>query len=166
MRAKLNRRTVDALPIKENAYDCRDTELKGFLLRTQPSGHRSWFYQYRTTEGRQTRLKLGDHPGLSPDGARAMALERATEAAHGVDLVERKRAGRAEGERARLASLRSFLDARYEPWAKTHLKSGDFQLTRLRSDFKHLLDKPMHELHSFLIQGLRQQWKKAGMKPR
>lgn len=166
MRAKLTRRTVVGLSIKATPYDCRDTDLKGFLLRVQPSGHRSWFYQYRTAEGRQTRSKLGDYPGLSPDGARALALERATEAARGVDLVARKREDRAEGERARLASLRAFLDGRYEPWAKAHLKSADFQLARLRSDFADCLDKPMHELHSFLIEGKRQQWRKAGMKPR
>jgi integrase len=166
MRAKLNHRTVAALESAKAPFDVRDTALSGFLLRVQPSGHKSWFYQYRTPEGRQTRLKLGDFPSLSADGARSVALERAAEATKGVDLVGRKRSEREEGVRARQRTLRAFLDSRYEPWATAHLKSADFQLARLRSDFADWLDRPMPELNAFAVEGMRQRWKKGGMQPR
>jgi integrase len=166
MRAKLTKSAVGALQPASKPFDCRDTELKGFILRVQPTGQRSWFYQYRTAEGRQSRLKLGNYPGLSPDGARALALERAVEISKGIDPVERRRQERANGQRARLATLRTFLTARYEPWAKSHMKSWKSQLARIRSDFADYLDKPMTEIHPFGIEGLRQKWKRDGMQPR
>lgn len=166
MRAKLNTRTLAALAPRDTAYDCRDTDIKGFLLRVQPSGKRSWFYQYRTAEGRQTRMKLGDHPGLSAEGARTIALERATESAKGIDLVARKRIDSAKAKQEKVRTLRKFLDDRYEPWARDHLKSWAFQLARLRSDFADWLDKPMNEFHPLAIEGLRQKWRKGGLLPR
>ena len=164
MRAKLTKRTVRALRPAEDPYDCRDTELAGFLIRVQPSGHKSWFYQYRTPKGQQTRLKLGTFPSMSPDGARSIASERAVEAAKGIDLVARKREQKAEGDRARQSTLRAFLDGRYKPWAEIHLKSAKFQLERIESDFEDWMDKPMYEINSFVIEGLRQKWKKRGKK--
>lgn len=166
MRAKLNTRTLAALTPKDTAYDCRDTELKGFLLRVQPSGKRSWFYQYRTAEGRQTRFKLGDHPGLSADGARRIALEKSAEVAKGVDLVARKRSDSAKAKQDRVRTLKAFLDDRYEPWAEEHLKSWKFQLARIRSDFADQLDRQMTEFNPFAIEALRQKWRKGGMLPR
>lgn len=166
MRAKLTSRTIAQLPPSQKPYDVRDTTLAGFLLRVQPSGHRSWFFQYRGPEGRQTRLKLGDSPGLSPEGARAMALERAAEVSKGVDLVARKRAAREAGQRARHRTLRAFLDNRYEPWAVAHLKSATFQLARIRSDYADWLEKPMTDLNTFAVEGMRQRWKREGMQPR
>jgi integrase len=166
MRAKLTTRTIAQLAPRERPYDVRDTSLAGFLLRVQPTGHRSWFFQYRGPEGGQTRLKLGDSPGLSPEGARAVALERAAEVSKGVDLVARKRAARNAGQRARHRALRAFLDDRYEPWATAHLKSAAFQLARIRSDFADWLDRPMTDLNTFAVEGMRQRWKREGMQPR
>lgn len=128
-----------------------------------PNGRKAWFYQYRTADGRQTRIKLGDFPGLSAKGAGSIALERATEAGKGIDLVARKRAERAAAMQARHKTLRAFLDERYEPWAKTHLKSATFQLDRLRSDFAGWLDRPMSDFNRFAIEGMRQRWEKEGM---
>ncbi len=172
MRAKLNHRTVAALEAAETPYDVRDTALSGFLLRVQPRseksphGRKAWFYQYRTGQGKQTRIKLGDFPGLSADAARSIALERATEAGKGIDLVARKRAQKAEGRRARQSTLRAFLDAQYAPWARAHLKSAEFQLARLRSDFEGWLERPMQDFNLFALEGIRQRWRKAGVQPR
>ena len=172
MRTKLNQTTVAALKPARTPYDVRDTAIAGFLLRVQPpsqrspQGHKSWFYQYRTAEGKQTRIKLGDSPGLSAEGARALALERANEAGKGVDLVARKRAVRTEALRERQRTLKTFLDDRYEPWARAHLKSADFQLARLRSDFADWLERPMQDLNAFAVEGVRQKWKKEGLHPR
>jgi integrase len=172
MRKKLNHEAVVDLKPSETPYDVRDTAISGFLLRVQPrtqkspEGRKAWFYQYRTSQGRQTRIKLGDFPGLSAKGARSVALLRATEAGKGIDLVARKRAERAAAMQAKQKTLRAFLDDRYEPWAKAHLKSAVFQLARLRSDFEGWLDRPMSDFNRFAIEGMRQRWKKEGMQPR
>lgn len=166
MREKLTKRAVEALKPQTAPYDVRDTELKGFLCRIQPSGMKTFFYQYRTEKGRQTRLKLGAWPGMSPDGARTLASERAVEVARGLDPVERRRAERNAGIRAKQSTLRGFLDGRYESWATDHLKSAAFQLARIRSDFADWMDRPMYELTEFAIEGMRQKWKREGLKPR
>ena len=172
MPLKLIQRTVAALEPTQTPYDARDSAIAGFLMRVQPrskkspNGRKAWFYQYRTPQGKQTRIKLGDYPGLSAEGARSVALERATEAGRGIDLVARKREERTKAARAKQSTLRAFLDQRYEPWARAHLKSFHFQLARIRSDFADYLDRPMLDLNPFVIEGLRQKWKKGGMQPR
>jgi integrase len=90
----------------------------------------------------------------------------AAKAAGGIDLQEEKRPEREEGVRARQSTLRAFLDNRYEPWAKVHLKTFNFQLKRLRSDFEDWLDKPMQDFNQFAVEGLRQKWRKGGLQPR
>jgi integrase len=47
-----------------------------------------------------------------------------------------------------------------------HLKSATFQLSRLRSDFADYMEKPLQDFHTFMVEGIRQRWKKAGAKPR
>ena len=49
---------------------------------------------------------------------------------------------------------------------RAHLKSLRFQLARLRSDFADYARPPLHAFTSFMIEGTRQKWKKAGMQPR
>lgn len=165
MRAKLTSRVARSLGPRAGAYDCRDTHLVGFLLRVEPSGHKSWFLQYRTREGRQTRTKLGSWPGLSAEGARMLALQQSAEAAQGVDLVRAKRLARSEHAKAAGKTLGVFIDQHYEPWARGHLRSAEFQLARLRSDFRSWLDRSMEDLHAFAAEGIRLTWRREGKQP-
>ena len=151
---------------KNGFLEVRDTDLKGLILRIRPSGQRAWYYQYRTAEGGQTRIKLGDFSALTPDGARVRALAHANEVRTGRNPVAEKRAAKAAGERARLATLRVFIQARYEPWARTHLKSAKFQLARLKSDFKDDLDRSMRDFDQAHIEGIRQRWTRSGLSPK
>jgi integrase len=165
MLEKLTKRVIEGLKVGEKPYEVRDSSLRGLLLRVQPSGVRAWYFDYRHKGARNRRL-IGRYPGLSAEGARAECLKLAAKAATGVNLQEEKRTERDEDVRARQSTLRAFLDGRYEPWANAHLKSADFQLARLRSDFADWLDRPMHDFNPFVVEGLRQRWKKDGMKPR
>ena len=103
MREKLTKTVAEGKKPGQKPYEVRDTAIAGFLLRIQPrsvkspQGRKAWYYQYRTAAGKQTRIKLGDFPGLSADAARSIALERATDAGKGIDLIARKRAERQEG---------------------------------------------------------------------
>lgn len=162
---KLTKRAVDALSVRERPYDVRDEDLRGFLVRIEPSGRKSFFLDYRL-RGKRNRYRLGVYPNLSTEGARAIAQAIAGDVARGTDPQARRKAERAQSARERLSTLRAFLDGRYEPWARTHLKSASFQLARLRSDFAEQLDQPLHAFNPFMIEGMRQRWKKAGMLPR
>lgn len=165
MQAKLTKRAIDSLAAQHRPYDVRDTELRGFLVRVEPGGTRSFYFDYRL-RGKRNRFKLGVYGNLSPDGARALAQAVAGDVARGVDPQARRKAERDQAERERHSTLRAFLDGRYEPWARAHLKSAEFQLARLRSDFADQLDEPLQAFNPFLVEGLRQRWKKAGMLPR
>ena len=57
-------------------WDAGDGALKGFGVRVKPSGARSYFVQYRNSEGRTRRLVLGRIGELTPDQARELASDR------------------------------------------------------------------------------------------
>jgi integrase len=162
---KLTKRAIEALSVRERPYDVRDEDLRGFLVRVEPSGRKSFFLDYRL-RGKRNRYRLGVHPNLSAEGARAIAQGIAGDIARGTDPQARRKAERAQTARDRLSTLRAFLDGRYEPWARAHLKSASFQLDRLRSDFAEQLDQPLHVFNPFMVEGMRLRWKKAGMLPR
>jgi integrase len=166
---KLLKRVVAALEPRSNPYEVRDTEIKDFLVRVEPSGTKTFWFVYRLAGGRQgkrKRFRLGAFTNLSVEGARSLAEKIAGDVAHGIDVQARRKAERTQVQRDRLSTLKAFLDDRYEPWAKAHLKSADFQLARLRSDFAPWLERPMQDLNVFAVEGMRQRWKKAGMQPR
>lgn len=169
MPTKLIKRVLEALEPRPAPYEVRDTEIKDFLVRVEPGGTKSFWFVYRLSGGRQgkrRRYRLGAYPNLSPDGARALATQAAGDVAHGIDVQARRRADREQEQRDRVSTLKAFLVARYEPWAIGHLKSATFQLARIRSDFKDLLEKPLVDFNPFMVDGLRQRWRKDGMKPR
>jgi integrase len=162
---KLTKRVVESLSARQSAYDARDGDIRGFLVRVEPSGRKSFFLDYRL-RGKRNRYRLGVYPNLSTEGARGIAQAIAGDVARGIDPQARRKAEREQTARERLSTLRAFLDGRYETWARTHLKSASFQLARLRSDFFEQLDQSMHAFNAFAVDGMRQRWKKAGMMPR
>lgn len=169
MLAELTKKVVEGLKPEEKPYEVRDTAIRDFLVRVEAGGAKTFFLAYRLAGGRKgkrNRYKLGRFPNLSCDGARTLAKKIAGEVAGGSDPQARRQAERQQAERDRLSTLRAFLSDRYEPWAKTHLKSHRFQLGRLRSDFADYLDRPLSTFSPFMIEGLRQKWKKDGLAPR
>jgi integrase len=165
MPEKLTKRMVEALKPQEQPYEIRDDALQGLLLRVQPSGQKTFYLDYRLN-GRRNRYKLGVYSNVSPEGARNLALGIAGEVARGIDPQERRKADRARVERDKHSTLRAFLDGRYEPWARAHLKSATFQLARIRSDYKDKLSEPLQAFNPFMVEGIRQRWKKDGGKAR
>jgi integrase len=166
---KLTKTVVEALEPRSKPYDARDSELRGFLVRVHPSGHKVFYFDYRLPSwptAKRARLHLGPSDRLSADGARRKAKVAAGEVQQGIDPHARKKAERAEGDRRRHGTLRAFLDGRYEEWARAHLRSHAFQLARLRSDFKNHLDKPLTAFNSFFIDGIRREWRRSGLKER
>jgi integrase len=93
---KLTKRAVDAIRPDPDGkelftWDEGDGSLKGFGVRTMPSGVSSYFVQYRNAEGRTRRLVVGKVGVLTPDEARDAAREKLREATQGSDpSAERK----------------------------------------------------------------------------
>jgi hypothetical protein len=72
---KLTKRTVDAAEPRTARYELWDSELRGFGLRVQPSGLKTFFVRYRAGAGGRGATKeffpigrYGEH--LTPDEAR------------------------------------------------------------------------------------------------
>jgi integrase len=166
MPSKLTKRFVDALRPKDKPYEERDTEVMGFLCRVQPTGTKTFWFAYPFPGKRAPRFRLGQYPNVSVEGARALAKAAAGDVAKGINPQARKQTERVQLGRDRLATLRVFLNEKYEPWAVAHLKSATTQLQRIRSDFANRLDKPMTGLHPLAVEGIRQGWRKTGKKPR
>ena len=165
MPTKLTKRYVEAFQPLEKPVDLRDTEVRGLLLRVEPSGLKGFWFVYRHA-GVKNRHRLGTFPALSVDGARALARTVAGDVARGVDLSARRKAERLQVARDRQATLKAFLDETYEKWALAYLKSGKAQVARIRSDYADQLNQPMHQFSPFLMERLRQKWKREGLTAR
>lgn len=69
--AKLTKRSVDALLPPQSGQDFLwDGDLKGFGVRIVPSGLKTFVLQYRTSEGKSRRIKLGRYGVMTVDQAR------------------------------------------------------------------------------------------------
>jgi integrase len=165
MRAKITKRLVDSLKPREKLYAVRDTDLAGFLLRVAPSGRFTWFLDYRNAAGRRLSFKLGNYPGLQPEGARRLAEEAAGKVAGRIDVQAEKKAARVEAERAKVATLGTFIEQRYGPWALQHLRRGDVAVARLKADFPKWQDEPLSSFNVWRIESWRKERLKEGVKP-
>ncbi|MGD9884791.1 MAG: tyrosine-type recombinase/integrase [Reyranella sp.] len=94
--AKITKRTVDALQSQPNRdVFAWDSELRGFGIRAKPSGVKTFFIQYRNSEGRTRRLVIGQYGTLTPEIARGLARKKLTSVAEGGDPSADRRTVRA-----------------------------------------------------------------------
>ena len=156
MQAVLSQSLVKSLKPNKNGkpYEVRDTKLKGFILRVQPTGFQTYYCEY----ARGKREKLGLAPELTPEQARAKAKKILASITLGDDTPEDKR------RREKAHDLKSFLDNEYEPWALENLKHGQKDLDRLRALFMaDLGNKKLSDVTPWLIEKWRTKRKKAGI---
>jgi integrase len=89
---KITKRVVDAATPRAERYILWDSEIKGFGLLVMMSGIKSYFYQYRTKEGRQRRATIGKHGEWTPTEARKKAEDYREAVRHNRDPLAEKRA--------------------------------------------------------------------------
>jgi len=92
---KLTRRAVDAAEVRAERYIMWDSELKGFGLLVLPTGVKSYLFKYRTPEGIQRRVTIGQHGAWTPDQARKKAEGLRHAVRHGADPLGTKKMLRA-----------------------------------------------------------------------
>jgi hypothetical protein len=123
MQANITADLVKKLKPKEKPYEIWDTELKGFILRVQPSGVKTFIAEY----ARHKRIPIGQAtPQFSAAAARIEAGKKIADYVKGNDPMEAKRAGRAH-------TLESFLRDHYQAWAEANLRHSGEAMRKLAS---------------------------------
>jgi integrase len=127
---RITKRVVDVLRPDPGGrdvfkWDAGDGALKGFGVRVKPSGARSYFIQYRNSEGRTRRLVLGRVGELTPEQAREFASDRLTQVRLGGDPSAERHAARAGVTVAEVCDL-------YLADAKGRIKTSTLAMDRSR----------------------------------
>ena len=113
--SKLTKRTVDRLEVTAEDYLTWDADLRGFGVRTYPSGKKTYLVQYRV--GRRTRrITIGQHGALTSDEARARARQLLGDVARGGDPSAMKQ------ERMRAPTIAGLCDRFLQEYVDEHCK--------------------------------------------
>jgi hypothetical protein len=92
IKGKFSQKLIDGLKAQPKPFEMRDTELKGFLLRVQPSGVKTYICQY----ARGRRLTIGSPEIMTPFQARELVKEKlALYLTTGVDPMQQKKVEKA-----------------------------------------------------------------------
>lgn len=138
MEARIGSRTVVALRPQAKPYQLHDTDIHGFLIRVQPSGVMTYYFEYRLPNGLRNRIRIEKHGKVTPEQARDRAKEIAANMVRGIDPKAAKR-------QAKVPQLGQYIDNVYRPWTEAHHKSGAVSVKRVKSRFAHLLDRPLDD---------------------
>jgi integrase len=146
MRHKLTVRKIEAAKPSPAPYELHDADVKGLILRVQPSGIKSFIVQW----GRGKRVTLDKrYPVLRLEAARTQALEILRDATHGTPAAAQRK-GKSKAE---LLTFDDFLTEHYGPWAIAEQKAGKATLANLRAQFGPLFDgKPLTAITAWNIE--------------
>lgn len=122
---RLTKRTVDAAAPSVERYIVWDTELKGFGLRVEPSGTKSFLVRYRSN-GRKRFLSVGRYGPLTPDVARGLAKSFLASVDFGQDPAEDRQKNRKALTVRELATrfLAEHVDAKRKGSTASHYRSA------------------------------------------
>lgn len=164
MATRITSRIVDAAAIKVAPYEIRDADLKGFLLRVQPSGTKAYYYQFKTAAGKNLRVWIGKHGSIAPAQAREAAERYAGNVALGKNVQQEKKEARLSAQQEKFKTLGGFIEHKYEGWVTVERKSGEATIARVKKNFTHLLNRPLNEINLWVIEKWRSERLKAGIK--
>lgn len=165
MNAKITTRFVKALAPKAKPYEIYDTDLTGFLVRIQPSGHISYYLFYRTPDGRKRQYRIGPADRLTVAQARDLAQRYAARTVSGEDIQATRQHAREEAQNAKLHTLGGFLEHKYASWLlaeRPEKRRGVEVLQRLQANFAEWLERPLGDINPWLVEKWRAEQVKRG----
>ncbi len=154
MKIKLSIKSVKQLSPQSRPYEARDTDIKGFLLRVQPTGIMTYYLVYKVA-GIKKRYKIGNHGSLNAIQARDIALKLSVKYLSGTDLQAEKKEKKLVAEKNLKSTLRNFLDTQYNSWVIAQNKTGSDSVKRILINFKDFLDIPLSEINSAKVEHWR-----------
>ena len=161
IKQKLTSRTLPLLKPQDKPYEVWDTEIKGFLLRIQPSGSMTYYLFYRNSEGRKRRYKIGNTTNINVTRARGVAKNKAADVTKGIDVAEEKKLERTR----KINTLGEYIEGEYSEWLHAHRRSAKDTLHRLKRCFGDWYEKDMLDITAWIVEKWRVQEKKRGKKP-
>src|SRR4051794_3501583 len=153
MQAIISAALVKSLRPAAKPFEVRDTRVKGFLLRVQPSGAMTYYVEY----GRGKRMALGRSTVIAPDKARTRARDILAGAQFGEDPMAERHLGEAH-------TLGTFVEEVYSPWAEANVRTATATVARLKTSFAEHLDKRLVELTPWVVERWRAARIKDGVK--
>ena len=154
MRDIIGNNLLKRLEVGVKPYEVRDTRLKGFILRVQPSGVMTYYAEY----GRGKRVRLGRVGVLTPLDAREEAKQVLGDSYKGKYPTTARKVVTDH-------TLLSFVDQEYSPWAEVHLKTSEATIARLKSSFPDFLGKRLTTIDPLMAERWRTARLKLGRKP-
>ena len=152
MRALIGNSLIPKLQPQKRQYDIRDTKLKGFLIRVNPTGKMVYVCEFK----RGRRINLGTVGVITPAQARDKAIAALADATKGIDPGNPKK-------KKSIITLREFIKNEYQPWVIEHRKSGAKTVAHIERCFFDLFgDKPLTEISPILLDQWRTQKLKNG----
>jgi len=151
MQANISQTVVKDLEPRDRPYEVRDTGLRGFLLRVQPSGMKTYYVEF----GRGQRMRIGRTDTMKAKAARDKALQILATAQAGEDP-------RSKVKRTDARTFREFADKIYAPWAEAHLKRPEQALWILRTVFGDFRNRRLDQLTPFEIERWRSDRRRDG----
>jgi integrase len=144
----------DAQP-GDKPFEATDERQRGFVLRVQPSGARTYYAQL----GRTRRLKIASVGVLTPDEARERCKLMVGNVAHGRDPMHGI-------EGATSLTLGQFVKDTYDPWLRANRpKTAAQSLHRLETLFAGLYSKPLESIDVIAIEKWKTGRIASGTKP-
>jgi integrase len=153
MHLTITSRVINNIQLQEKPFEIRDTQLKGLLLRVQPSGVMSYYLEYK----RGKRVKLGRADAITPHQAREIAKAQLAEVYQGEDLSDKRRL-------AKTKTYKEFVEQDYRPWAISNLRTGEATAHRLLVNFPELHTIKLHEISQWAMEKWKLKRQKTGVK--
>jgi integrase len=154
MQTVITTRTINTIKPGDKPIEIRDTQLKGLLLRIQPSGVMTYYVEYK----RGKRIKVGRADAITPFEAREIARGHLAESFKGGDPGDKRRLSKTK-------TYKQFLNEDYRAWLKHNLKSADMTHDRLELAFPEFHKLKLHEITPWLAEKWKQRRQKDGVKP-
>lgn len=141
MKSQLNRELLKSPKVlpQMKPFQIHDTKQSGFILRIQPTGVMTYYYEYRL-KGKRNRVRIGTTKEINP----VIARDLAEDFAHDVKKEINPAVARREA-RVGTMTLGDYVTNEYSRWALSRFRSGAATINQIESVFKHLLKKPLND---------------------
>jgi len=148
-KTRITDKTVKIKP-RGKPFEIRDRDLAGFILRIEPTGRKTFYYEYE----RGKRVRIGDAELLTVTEARIEAMQGIAAAKRG-EIAKPK-------IRNQTPTLEKFADGDYRKHAETTQKAGSGNVQRLLSAFRPLGKKRLDQITTWDIEVWKSARKKSG----